>query len=107
MGDSIQKIQQTDLATSPIFERLMKVVYHVNQLRAYPMSPIEIAEWSRTLLFGFPNLDIGALEFLIEEMKFGRFEWDKTIGIQNLTLGLPRVEKTQEGYRIKSNATPW
>lgn len=101
MTVSIQKIPPTDLVSSTdSFKELMRIVTQVNQLRPYALTAIEVAEWSKTLL-SFPGLDFGGLQFLIDEMKFGRVEYDKGLGIQNLTVGLTRVEKTESGYRMK------
>ena len=101
MSEEIQKIPQKPLATLPEwFKELCKIIAHVNQLRSYPLTAIEIAEWSRSMKQLFPDLDYDALMFLISEMKAGRAEYDDRLGIRNLTMGMGGVEKTINGYRI-------
>lgn len=63
-----------------------------------PFQQIEV--WAKDLVRLVPGLDLGALTFLIDQMKLGLYDYDKTLGIQNLTVGLTHVKKTQDGYRI-------
>lgn len=101
MTTSIAKTQPNDLANLPDkLEQLCRIVYHVNQLRQFPLSAVEVAEWSKSLLEYDENLDFEAIRFIIQEMKFCRMDWDKTEGIQNLIRGLKLIEKTETGYKV-------
>lgn len=101
-GLTVNKTHQNGLVTSTEADPLMKIIYHVNQVRNFPLTVIEIAEWSRTLRQNFPELDLGALAWLVNEMKMGRIEFDHWQGVRNLTIGLAMVEKTSNGYQLKS-----
>lgn len=76
------------------------VVVEVNNLTAFPMTGDQVEVWAKDLVRLIPNLDLGALAFLIDQMKLGLYDYDKNLGIQNLTVGLTHVKKTQDGYRI-------
>jgi hypothetical protein len=107
--DSIQRIAQpgsvtlrTDLNKQEI--STYNVIVEVNNLTAFPMSGDQIEVWAKDLVRLIPGLDLGALAFLIDQMKLGNYDYDKNLGIQNLTQGLTFVRKTEEGYKIaKSN----
>lgn len=55
-------------------------------------------EWGKTLWMN-KDLDEDVLLWLLNEMKWGRWEYDQRLGIQNITLALPWIEKTDRGYR--------
>jgi hypothetical protein len=96
------KTHTNGLATLPEgFELLERIVYQVNFLRQYPLSPIEIAEWSRTLLEFDTELDFEALKFIIQQMKFGNLEYEQKDGVQNLTRAFLKIEKVNTGYRLR------
>lgn len=84
----------------PELKAIGAVIRHVNHLRQFPLSVPEIVEWAQTVR-GIEGFDVEALKWLLEEMKMARIEWDRGLGIQNLTGWLPKIEKTDSGYRIK------
>ena len=96
---SIQKTAPTDLVTLPA-DSLVKAVYQFNQLRAFSLTQIEILEWARSIERLQPDIDVNQLMFVIDQMKVGNLEYDKTIGIQNIFKGLKMTEKTKDGYKI-------
>ena len=96
----LQKRPNSSLANLPDV-KLCEIVYGVNQLRQYPLNDIEIAEWSETLLEFKPDLDYKALEFIIQQMKFGNMEYEQRDGVQNLTRAFQKIEKTEDGFRIR------
>lgn len=94
----------TDLVTSTVeFENICKVVYHVNQVRTFPLTSLEVVEWSRSIVELIPpeEFDMMKIQFLIKAVKRGEVPWDKDKGIQNIFIGLKYVQKMGEGkYRI-------
>jgi hypothetical protein len=100
--DLIVKTHTSGLATLPEeFEQLCQIVYQVNFLRQYPLSPVEIAEWARTLVEFDPELDYATLKFIIQQMKFGNLEYEQKDGVQNLTRAFQKIEKVNTGYRLR------
>lgn len=83
--------------------QVCNAIHEYNQLRAIPLAPIEILEWKDTLLRLYPAIDVEALNFAILQMKADNIEYDQFFGIQNITKALKRVEKTKNGYKVKSN----
>lgn len=81
--------------------KLREIVYEVNQLRQFPLNEIEIAEWADTLLEFDPKLNYEALKFIIQQMKFGKLEYEQRDGVQNLTRAFQKIRKTETGYQIK------
>jgi hypothetical protein len=96
---TIQKTAPTDLVTLPA-DSLVKAVYQFNQLRAFSLTQIEVLEWARSIERLHPNVDINQLMFVIDQMKVGNLEYDKTIGIQNIFKGLKMTEKTKDGFKV-------
>lgn len=81
-------------------ETLEKIIWHVNQVRSYPLSEFEIIGWANTLR-QIKDLDLQAVAWLINEMKFGRVMYDQKLGIQNLTTAIPRIVKYNETYQLQ------
>lgn len=73
---------------APELERLCKIIYQCNQLRPYPLTAMEIAEYADSLLRLIPDLNFEKVEFMVDQMLLGNIEWDTKLGIQNLTNGL-------------------
>lgn len=94
-------------STEVRFTELCKILYHVNQLTAFPMVVEQIQDWAKSLLLLIPDLEFNALEFLINEMKLSRYEFDKNLGIQNLTRGLALIKKNKSGYYISQTSISW
>lgn len=74
-----------------------------NQLRAYPLSAVDILEWKDSIVKFFgQSLDLGALEFAIDQLIFGNIEYDKNTGIQNIFSALKDIVKDSNGdYKLK------
>ena len=101
---TIARIQRNDLAISQgePDEELCKIISKVNQLRPYPLSAIEVMEWAASL--EKIGVDYGALRHLIWQMILGNYDYDKSLGIQNLVNGLRKVKKTETGsYKIQDH----
>ena len=84
-------------------EAIARIVYEVNQLRQYPLNDIEIAEWATTLDEFDPKMDLEALRFIIQQMKFGNLEYEQKDGVQNLTRAFQKIRKTESGWQIRKN----
>lgn len=104
--DIIKKQAQAGTLTVPIgherVHELAKILFHVNQLVPFPKSDAELEDWARSLLSFSPNFDSRKLVFLINEFKLGRIEWQKDVGIQNITMNLQLVDETHSGFRLKA-----
>lgn len=71
---------------------IAKIIYHINQVRTYPLTAIEIEDWSRSINEILPELELDNLRELVVEMKKGNIEYDNTRGIQNIFKGLNRLD---------------
>lgn len=58
---------------------------------------MEIAEWADSLQRLLPDIDLEAMEFMIDNMKKGEIAYDKNAGIQNIFMGLKMVTRDEEG----------
>lgn len=101
-------IGSTTSITGPVKVELpnrlvLEAINEFNKLRAYPLDKKEIVEWASTLERVVIDLDPLMLCWLVDEMLAGRHEYDKHGGIQNLTLGLMKIEKTKTGYKFKTD----
>lgn len=56
-------------------------------------------EWGKTLWDEGP--DEKAVAWVVNELKWGRIEYDKNAGIQNITLWLERMERVGDTFRVK------
>jgi hypothetical protein len=92
------------ISTSALPDRLvLEAVDHFNRLRSYPLTREEIMKWAMTLEQVVPNLDPLALCWLVDEMLAGRYDYDRFSGIQQLTIGLQKVEKINQTYQLKTD----
>lgn len=82
---------------------MVEAVDQFNKLRPYPLDKKEILQWALTIENVIQDLDPLALCWLVDEMLAGRYEYDRNAGIQNLTLGVLRVERVGTGYQIKTD----
>lgn len=89
MENQLQKIDNSlsTLLNNKEIE-IAKIVWHVNQLVAYPLTDNQIEAWSKSINKLIPSLDLKKLELLIDEMKVGNIDWDTRKGIQNLFVHL-------------------
>jgi len=60
-------------------------------------------EFARTIERVVPDLDPLMLCWLVDEMLIGRYEYDKNAGVQQITIGLMKIEKTKTGYQFKTD----
>lgn len=74
-----------------------------NKLRAFPLTPQEIVAWALTVEDVVPGVDPMAVCWLVDEMLAGRYEYDKNAGIQNLTLGLMKIERVGNNFQFKTD----
>jgi hypothetical protein len=80
--------------------RVIKAVYQFNQLRAFSLTDIEIVEWAASIARLLPELNPSALEFMVDKMKIGEIQFDKTLGIQNIFNGLKQVTFENGEYKV-------
>jgi hypothetical protein len=81
-------------------KRICAILNTYNQLRPYKLDAVEVLEWKDSIIKLVKDLDIDALEFLVDKMIAGEMDYDRDKGIQNIFLGLKKVEKTETGYKI-------
>lgn len=67
---------------------IAKLVWHVNQLVAYPLTDHQIEAWSLSINELLPELELEKLAKLIKDFKLGNIPWDYHFGIQNLIKNL-------------------
>lgn len=94
------KIQKTSaLPTERLNNKEIKIaqeIYEVNQLAPYPLSSIQIEDWSRSINRLMPDLEVSKLESLINDFKLDNIEWDYKKGIQNIFIGLKSYTPTMK-----------
>lgn len=79
---------QSNIVLSNREIEIAKIVYHINQLIAYPLSAIQIEDWARSLNELYPKIDLNILKNTIRMMKLGKIDFDSKKGIQNITCAL-------------------
>lgn len=77
-------VVQQKLTVSDKHILLAKQIYHVNQLKPYPLSKTEIEDWAISINELRPEITAQHLKTIIDNFKIGHFIWDNTLGIQNL-----------------------
>jgi hypothetical protein len=82
---------------------VVEAIAEFNKLRAYPLDRMEIFAWAHTIECSLPKLDPMALCWLVDEMLAGRYEYDRFSGIQQLTIGVQKVEKINQTYQFKTD----
>jgi len=65
-------------------------VYHVNQLRNYPLSVTDIEDWARSIDDLYPELEVNDLKEVILKFKKDEYIYDPSKGIQNIVNGLKK-----------------
>ena len=94
METHIQKINQS-LSThlnEKEFE-IAKIIWHVNQLVAYPLTDYQIESWAKSIAELAPNVTPDEIKKIIDNFKIGRIEWDYHSGIQNIFKNLPNFQR--------------
>lgn len=94
MENKLQKTQDNNIVKLTDKElQIASEIYEVNLLAPYPLTSIQIEDWSRSLNKLLPNLEISVLEKLIDDFKTDAIEWDYKKGIQNIFIGLRSYER--------------
>jgi len=82
-------LQTTNKSVSTtINEDMVKELYHVNYLVAYPLSDLMLEGWAKCISELKPELKPLELRELINKMKLGVIPYDPKLGIQNIFKGL-------------------
>lgn len=100
-----QGIESIIAGMTPHERAICDVLNTFNQLRSFKLEPMEIIYWKDSIVKLIPDVDTGALEFVVDQMIVGGLEYDTKLGIQNIFNGLKRVRKTETGYAVKTNQT--
>lgn len=61
-----------------------KCIYHLNQVRKYPMTDDQMETWAKTLLRLRPHLTTSKLMFSIDRIIEGELDWNQETGLQNI-----------------------
>ena len=69
-------------------EQIIKELYHVNYLVAYPLSDIMLEGWAKCIIDLKPKTTPEDLRKVINKMKLGVIPFDPKLGIQNIFKGL-------------------
>lgn len=90
--------------TSQLPDKLVvEAVTQFSQLRSYALTANEILQWSVTIERVVKEIDPVSLCWLVDEMLAGRYEYDRFAGIQQLIVGLSKVERVENNYRFKTD----
>jgi hypothetical protein len=88
MGEqNLQKANQS-LGLNEQQIEIGKALFHVNQLIAYPLTDLQIIDWSKTITRLMPEVTPAQVMAVIDEYMLENIEWDKSKGIQNIFYGL-------------------
>lgn len=63
-------------------------IVHVNQLIAFPLSPEQIIDWTRSVIELRPDVTPALMKEVIDAMKTGIIDYDVRKGVQNIFNGL-------------------
>ena len=77
---------------------IQMAVFKFSTLRSFPLSQIEILEWSSALENA--NVSPEAVEFVVFKMQSCEMEYNDREGIQNIFRNLRLIKKTEKGYEI-------
>lgn len=90
----------TELPRNANARKIAKIIVDVNKLKDFPVDAQEIVSWANDIDRLCPNADPDAVQFLMDQFKTDRVEWDKNKGIQNIIGNLKYVKKKEDGsYR--------
>lgn len=95
MENQLQKITTDLYLNTPLNEKeieIAKLIYHVNYIIAYPLSDLHLEGWAKSINELKPELNIENLKKVIDKFKLADLQWDTKKGIQNIFIGLKRVE---------------
>lgn len=92
-NQEIQKSQQNLPLLNDRLTKIGKLVYQMNLLAPYPLSDQSIIEWSKCIDELMPDLKLETLKEAIDNMKLGKLEYDKNLGIQNIFLAIRSLER--------------
>lgn len=79
---------------------IAKIILYVNNLVQFKVSGDEFIYWAKQIDRIAPDLDLKALQFLMDAFATEAIVYDHSKGIQNIFNGLKCVEKSEEGYKI-------
>lgn len=106
MATELQSQNQSIAIKSSLVETVAKIVWHINQVVAYPLTDRQIEDWAKSILELKPDIDLGALKFLIDKFKTAEAPYDYHCGIQNIFVGLRHVQKTEKGFIFSKDPVP-
>ena len=69
-------------------EQMIKELYHVNYLVAYPLSDTILEGWCKCIIELKPETTPEDIKKMINKMKLGLIPYDPKLGIQNIFRGL-------------------
>ena len=72
---------------------LIKELYHVNYLVAYPISDSMLEGWAKCLTELAPGMSSYLLKDIIDKMKMGHIAYDHKKGIQNIFIAYQKMNK--------------
>ncbi len=86
--------------------KICAALHRMNQLRNYKLGVIEILEWKDSIVKLMPEVEIEAIDFVIDKLIIGELHYEPNIGIRNIVIGLKNIEKENGEFRVKPYR-PW
>jgi len=77
---------KNQLVNTTINEQIIKELYHINYLVAFPLSDLMLEGWAKSIQELAPELTPERLKKIINGMKVGVVNYDTKKGIQNIFL---------------------
>lgn len=102
MGNQLQlnNTHQSPIVLNDKEKQISSIIYHVNQLTSYPLSDIQIEDWSISINKIRPNQDLEILSSIVSMMKTGAIEYNSRLGIQNIFMALKKYDKIRIGHAM-------
>jgi hypothetical protein len=95
--------QETSLTPSVRAVRIADKLLQLGMLSDYPMNEAfgeKMVEWAMDLDRLMTYEDLEKLPFILDCFKTNELNYDHNRGIRNIFDALPRVEKTETGFRV-------
>lgn len=96
-AQSIAKLDSHDLC---------KIIFKFNFLLAYPLSDLQIEDWSREIARLSPKTSVADLLEILDKFMLSEYSWDVKLGIQNIFSAIKELDN-ERFIQEKSLRNKW
>ena len=98
---------ENQLASTHLKISLIKQLFHVNCLVAYPISDTMLEVWANTLSELEPEITPEVVKWIVDKMKLGMLDFDNRKGIQNIFEGFRKYISHKIKEENSREVTKW